>query len=92
MFRRLKEVAKISALAQFLVNEGVAIDQASVWAHPVLPLPTPSTTPGICVSGYGHRLYGGVDMGADRTRADDDNSASPENPGRGDSCADRGII
>lgn len=72
VFARLKELAKLSALARYLVNEGVAIDSQTVFKQPVLPVATPETTPGIHVnapssSGGSQSLFGGVDMNAHPT-------------------------
>jgi YD repeat-containing protein len=70
IFERLREIAKISALARFLVKEGIAIDAETIFKHPILPVVTPETTPGIQVSapsvtgGY-QCLFGGVDMNVD---------------------------
>ena len=67
IFARLKEIAKITALARFLVKEGVPFDDQTILKQPILPVSTPETTPGIIAkspsnSGGSQLIYGGVDM------------------------------
>lgn len=67
IFARLKEIAKISALARFLVKEGVPFDDQTIFKQPILPVSTPETTPGIVSSspsrsGGSQLIFGGVDM------------------------------
>ena len=69
---RLKEIAKISALARFLVNQGISINHQTIFKQPPLPVPTPESTPGIIASsnsstGSTQLIFGGVDMDIDPT-------------------------
>lgn len=67
---RLRELAKISALAKFLVNQNVPLDVGSLFDAPPVKVATPETTPSIIRTGSTldgnitrHRqMSGGVDM------------------------------
>jgi len=73
---RLKELAKIAALAKYLANLGVPLDLDGLFAQPTVTVDTPDTTPGISVVGpnvevrqeadglHTHMvsLFGGVDL------------------------------
>lgn len=86
---RLKELAKIAAVAKFLVNQGIPLDMDALFSSPPAPVDTPASTPGISVISPNvevcHQgntvqtrsvsLFGGVDMNAEPHFLPDDGSA-----------------
>lgn len=76
IFTRLRELAKVSALAKFLVSRDGLFDWGTLLTTPTQPVATPDTTPGFSVTGnHEHSwregnathtrrvsIYGGVDM------------------------------
>jgi YD repeat-containing protein len=73
---RLKELAKISAVAKFLANRQMPLDLDALFSQPPQPVKTPASTPGIKVTSPNVKvrhmgnitqtrtvsLFGGVDM------------------------------
>ncbi|MGD0816419.1 MAG: hypothetical protein ABSA83_22740 [Verrucomicrobiota bacterium] len=70
VFGRLKELAKVSALASFVVNQGIEIDLGDILSTPPIEVLTPDTTPSLLRSEYSldgdcirtHMMSGGVDF------------------------------
>ena len=66
IFTRLRELAKLAALSRYLVNQGAALDSQTIFKQEALPVDTPETTPGICVSAPSNigsmSIFGGVSM------------------------------
>jgi len=76
---KLKELAKVAAIAKFLVNRGMPVDLRALFMSPSARVDTPSTTPGISVTSPNIEMYqkgnvvhthtvslfGGVDMEVD---------------------------
>jgi hypothetical protein len=70
VFARLKELAKISAVASFVVNEMIELDLGVIVNSPPVEVLTPETTPSFLRSEsaqsgnviYTHMMSGGVDM------------------------------
>jgi YD repeat-containing protein len=63
---RLKELAKVSAIARFLVSENVRVDIAQILQHAPARVATPKTTPSILRSASAansvHMMSGGVEF------------------------------
>lgn len=86
---RLKELAKVAALAKFLVNQKVPLDLGALFETHAERVDTPSTTPGISVTSSNVdvrqegnvicrrtvSLFGGVDMDPDPDVLPDDGTA-----------------
>lgn len=86
---RLKELAKIAAVAKLLVNQGIPLDIGALFTWPAVAVRTPANTPGISatsqnvdVQRIGNMvrtrtvsLFGGVDMDARPDIIPDDGSA-----------------
>jgi hypothetical protein len=66
---RLKELAKISAIARFLVAQNVPLDLGSLFQVPPTWVATPETTPSILrtasTENHTRQMSGGVDLDAD---------------------------
>lgn len=54
---RLKEIAKVAAVAKFLVNQGISLDLGPLFATPPVAVETPATTPGIRVTSPNVKMY-----------------------------------
>ena len=89
VLRQLKELAKVAAVAKYLVNAGVPLDLGWLFDSPPVEVITASSTPAITaecsreeVRGAGQtlirtmRLFGGVDLDADATMLEDPNAAT----------------
>ena len=71
VFARLKELAKISAIASFVVNQNVSLDWGNILETEPMEVDTPETTPSILRSVtsqngnvlYTHMMSGGVNLG-----------------------------
>lgn len=86
---RLKELAKVAAVANFLVNQEIALDIETIVSPPPIEVETPDSTLGIAVTGPNvevrHEgnvvhtrtvsLFGGVDIDADPRILPDDGTA-----------------
>ena len=83
ILERLKEIAKIAAIAKYLKDSGKPVDLSFLDDYEFIKVKTPETTPGIIssktwpVAGgtHTHFLYGGVDFDFEYKPARDDGEA-----------------